>query len=210
MIQAVARVSLLACLLFFSLQAHFLKNDYLITPKAANVIEYISKELTDKTAIHEYAIATTDRLKEGTSLYDYIGTYEGNLSKPYAILIFAPNAVIKNGIDAKGRVGVLVSSKDMKSIYNSRKVLDNFGEFIGSKDSNSLQSKYDVAMVQAFAELADELAASKKVILKSTPKAKSHWVISLVTWLVRLGVVILIWIYFAIPIYRRIRYGKQK
>lgn len=209
MTQAVARVTLLVCLLSLSVSAHFLKNNYLITPKATVVLDQISDELTEKTGISAYAIATTEKLKEGSSLYSYVTAYESNASKPYVILVFAPNAVIKSSISQTGRLGLIPSSESLKRAYDHTKVLHYFNAFIGSKDSNSLQSKYDVAMLQAYSELADELAASKGVTLTHTLKDSSSWIITLFAWVVRIGAVLLIWIYFGRPLYRRIRYGKQ-
>ena len=209
MTKAIARVPLLAWLLSLSVSAHFLVNDYLITPKASAVLEKMSQELTEKTGITAYAIATTQKLKEGTNLYTYVKQYESNTSKPFVIMIFAPNAVIKSSISQTGRLGLIPSSESLKRAYDHREVLQYFNAFIGSKDSNSLQSKYDVAMLQAYSELADELAAYKGVILESTFKDSSSWIVTLFAWVVRIGAIILFWIYFGRPLYRRMRYGKQ-
>ncbi len=209
MTKAVARATLLACWLSLSVSAHFLKNDYLITPKAALVLDKISDELTEKTGITAYAIATTEKLKEGTNLYAYVKQFESNVSKPYVVLIFAPNAIIKQGMSQTGRLGLIPSSKALKQAYRPDKVLQYFHAFIGSKDSNSLQSKYDVAMLQAYSELADELAEDKGVSLTSTFKDNNSWIVLFFAWIVRIGAVILLWIYFGRPLYRRIRYGKQ-
>jgi len=210
MTKAIARVTLLAWLLSLSVSAHFLLNEYLITPKAAAVLEKISNELTKKTGITAYAIATTEKLKEGTNLYEYVKQYESHASKPYVIMIFAPNAVIKSGISQTGRLGLIPSSKALKQGYDHNKVLQYFNAFIGSKDSNSLQSKYDVAMLQAYSELADELAAYRHVELESTFKDSSGWIVTFFTWIVRIGAVLLFWIYFGRPLYRRMRYGRQQ
>ena len=209
MTKALARVTLLAWLLSLSVSAHFLVNDYLITPKASLVLEKMSQELTKKTGMTAYAIATTQKLQEGTNLYEYVKQYESNLSKPFVIMIFAPNAVIKNSISQTGRLGLIPSSESLKGAYNHREVLHYFNAFIGSKDSNSLQSKYDVAMLQAYSELADELAADKGVTLESTFKDNNSWIVTLFTWIVRIGAILLFWIYFGRPLYRRMRYGKQ-
>ena len=209
MIQAIARVSLLAWLLSLSVSAHFLKNDYLITPKATAVLDQMSDELTEKTGWTAYAIATTQKLKEGANLYEYIKQFESNTSKPNVILIFAPNAIIKTGMSQTGRLGLIPSSAALKEAYVPSDVLEYFHAFIGSKDSNSLQSKYDVAMLQAYSELADELAAYKGIKLERTFEDGSNWIISLFAWIVRIGAVLLVWIYFGRPFYRRIKYGKQ-
>jgi len=210
MTKAIARVTLLAWLLSLSVSAHFLSNEYLITPKVAVVLDKMSNELTEKTGITAYAIATTQKLKEGTNLYEYVKQYESNASKPYVIMIFAPNAVIKSSISQTGRLGLIPSSEVLKQAYDRTKVLQYFNAFIGSKDSNSLQSKYDVAMLQAYSELADELAAYKGVTLENTFKDSSSWIVTFFAWIVRIGAVLLFWIYFGRPLYRRMRYGKQQ
>jgi len=209
MIKALARVTLLACLLSLSTSAHFLLNEYLISPKAAIVLEKMSSELTQKTGITAYVVATTEKLKEGASLYEYMKQYESNISKPYVMMIFAPNAVIKNSMSQTGRLGLIPSSETLSKGYDHSSVLQYFNAFIGSKDSNSLQSKYDVAMLEAYSELADELAAYKGVVLESTFKDKSSWIVTVFAWIVRIGAVLLFWVYFGRPLYRRMRYGKQ-
>jgi len=209
MTKAVARATLLVCLLSLSISAHFLKNDYLITPKATAVLDRISDELTEKTGITAYAVATTEKLREGLNLYRYMQQFESNASKPYVMMIFAPNAIIKKGMSQTGRLGLIPSDPALKKVYNSGDVLQYFHAFIGSKDSNSLQSKYDVAMLQAYSELADELAASRDVVLKKTFKDESSWIVTFFAWIVRIGAVLLFWIYFGRPLYRRIRFGKQ-
>jgi hypothetical protein len=209
MIQAIARVSLLACLLSFSVPAKFLVNDYLITPKAEVVLDQMSDELQKKTGLSAYVIATTAKLKQGANLYEFVKQYEGNASEPYVFLVFAPNAIITQGASQTGRLGLIPSSKRLEKHYDKGKVLSYFNEFIGSDDSNSLQSKYDVAVLHAYSELADELAASKEVILEKTLKDNYGWITQIFLWIVRVGTVILFWIYFVRPLYMRIRYGKQ-
>ncbi len=82
--------------------------------------------------------------------------------------------------------------------------LDYAIKIIEVPDKNSLQSKYDVGIVQAYSELADEVASKKGVILKSTIKNESSWLITLITWLVYLGTVLVFWVYFFRPIFRRL------
>jgi len=209
MIQAVARATLLACLLSLSVSAHFLVNDYLITPKAVAVLEKISDELKEKTGISAYVIATTEKLPQGSNLYQFAERYESNVSKPFVILIFAPNAIITKQASQTGRLGLIPSEQSLGSWYDKGKVLGYFNAFIGSNDSNSLQSKYDVAVLHAYSELADELAAHQGKVLESTFKEEYGWITRSLLWIVRIGTVILFWIYFGRPIYRRIRYGKE-
>ena len=196
-----ARVTLLALLLTFSLSANYLINDHLISPKAGDVIETIGSELQNKTGIHAYVIASNDQLAKQANLYEYVKKYSSKLSKPWVALVFLPN---------NKRLGLLVSDPGMKSWYDPGEVKKYAIDILKSADSNTQQSKYDVAMVQAYSELADELAAHKGVRLKHTIKNEGQWFIKIITWMVYLGAVLVFWVYFGRPIYMRIRYGKRK
>jgi hypothetical protein len=194
-----ARVTLLALLLTFSLSANYLINDHLISPKAGEVIERIGSELEEKTGLHGYVIASNDRLEKRANLYEYVKKYHKHLREPWVAILFLPN---------NKRLGILASDPAMKSWYDPGEVKKYAIDILGSADSNSQQSKYDVAMVQAYSELADELAAHKGVQLERTIRNESQWLIRGITWLVYLGAILVFWVYFGRPIYMRIRHGK--
>ncbi len=199
MIKHAMRAFVLACALPLFLSANFLINDQIISPKAAAQIETMGNELAQKTGIHAYVIATTHTVSRTTNLYQYLKRYADKLSTPYAVLFFAPNSQ---------RIGLLSSSDTIKKMLDSSEVKHYAIDIISTQDSNSLQSKYDVGIVQAYSEMADEIATAKGVKMTTTIHDKYHWIITLVRWVVLLGALIIIWIYFGHPIYRRIRYGK--
>jgi len=194
-----ARASLLALLLSFPLFAKYLINDHLISPKAAEVIEKIGMELERKTGVHAYVVASNDRLPKRANLYEYIRKYEKDLSDPWAVLLFLPN---------NQRLGILVSEEAMKGWYDPAEVKKYAIDILSSADSNSRQSKYDVAMVQAYSELADEIAAHKGVTLEQSIKNEGQWFIKVITWMVYLGAILVFWVYFGRPFFMRIRHGK--
>ena len=192
---AKVRVALLLLFLYFlPLNANYLFNDYLISPKAADVIEKIGNELYSKTKIKAYVIATHDKIERGVSIYEYIKKYENSLSKPYVAIIFAPNSK---------RIHVIASNKVLLQQLNKEKILDFAINIIASKDKNSLQSKYDLGIVQAYSELADEIAKTKGIILKNTIKESGRWVIKLLNFFVIGGALIIFWIYFIVPIIKK-------
>jgi len=154
-----------------------------------------------KTGIHAYVITTTDKIERTANLYEYIKRYESKLARPYAVLFFAPNS---------HRIGILASDDAIKKMYDPKEVKYYAIEIISAKDSNSLQSRYDVGLVQSYSELADEIAASKNTTLERTIKDKGNWVVTLISWVVLLGSLIVVWVYFGHPFYRRIRYGRQQ
>jgi hypothetical protein len=196
-----ARATLLALLLSLSLSANHLINDHLISPKAGDVIERIGSELQSKTGIHAYVIASNDRLEKRANLYDYVKKYQEKMTAPWVAILFLPN---------NKRLGILVSDPAMKGWYDAGEVKKYAIDILGSADSNTPQSRYDVAMVQAFSELADELASHIGVTLEGTIKNESQWLIYGSTWLVYLGAILVFWVYFGRPIYMRIRHGKRQ
>jgi hypothetical protein len=200
MIKTAMRAFMLACSLPLILSANFLINDYIVSPKAGKLIETMGNELTQKTGINAYVVTTTDKIEHTTNLYEYIKRYESKLNKPYAVLFFAPNS---------HRIGVLGSSDEIKKMYKPDEIKYYAVEILSSEDSNSAQSKYDLGIVQAYSELADELASAKDVKLTTTIENKTGWIITLIRWIVILGALIVLWVYFGHPFYKRIINGKQ-
>ena len=180
--------------LFNLLNANFLFNDHLVSPKAADYIEKMGSELSSKTAVNAYLITTNDKIERGVSVYDYLKRYKESLSEPFVGIVFAPNSK---------RIHIVASDKKLLESIDKGKVLDYAIKVIASKDSNSLQSKYDVGLVQAYSELADEIANSKGKELESTIKGGGGWVLKIVNTLIIVGSLIVIWIYFIAPIFRR-------
>ena len=183
------------------LNAKFLFNDHLVSPKASDYIEKMGTELSSKTDINAYLITTNDKIKRGVSVYDYIKRYKESLSKPYVGIVFAPNSM---------RIHIVASDKKLLESIDKGKVLDFAIKVIASKDSNSKQSKFDVGLVQSYSELADEVANSKGIKLESTIKSGGGWVLKIVNTLIIIGSLIVIWIYFIAPIFRKRGNNEQK
>ncbi len=192
--KAQARFFLLMLLLSLFLNAKFLFNDHLISPKAAEVIEKIGRELYLKTGVNAYLITSNDTLKRGQSVNKFLKRYESNLSKPYVAIVFLPNSK---------RMHVVASNKELLSVLDKDTILDYAIKVIASKDSNSLQSKFDVGLVQAYSEMADEVAAAKGVKLDSTIKDSGRWFINLLNVIILIGSLIVIWIFFVSPIFKK-------
>jgi len=181
---------LLALLLLIgNLYANFLINDHLISPRASDYIEKMATELKAKTGINGYVIATHDKINRGESVYSYINKYS-NLKKPFVAIVFAPNSK---------RIHIVANPKDLLKSLDKDKILDYAIKIIASKDSNPLQAKYDVGLVQSFSELADEVAKIKGVKLDSTIKNKGSWVLTIINSLIIIGSILVIWIFFIRP-----------
>lgn len=189
-----ARLALLVLLLLNTLQAKFLFNDHIISPKAAEQIEKMGSELEQKSKVYAYVVATNQQLKRGVNVYDFVKRYQSSMSKPYVAIVFAPNSK---------RLHLISSDKELKSKLNEGTILDFAIKVIAGIDKNSLQSKYDLGVVQAYSELCDEVAKSKNIVLQSTIKSGGRWVLYIVNTLIIIGSLIVIWVYFIAPIFRK-------
>ena len=201
--------ALLALLLPLLLNAsHFIQND-LINTKASKIIEDIGDELSSKTGINAYVIATNEHFPEGFNLVAYSKKFESNMSKPYVILIFAPNALITAKSEEKGRVGLITSSVELKSLYDSGDVKDATIDVVAAKDKNSKQDKYNIGVVQGYSEWADQIADAKGVEMTKTIRNETRTIIFVLQVLVIFGSMLVLWIFLIRPIYMRIKHAKK-
>ncbi len=204
-----AGLALLAlCLpLLLNAQSHFLRND-LLNKAASEYVDRMGDELLAKTGIHLYVITTNEHFPERYNLVAYSKRYEANASKPYVMFIFAPFALITKKSQKRGRVALIPSSEDVRSMYDKSNVLDATIDVIASVDKNKVEDKHAIGVVQGVSEIADEIAAAKGVKLDSTIKETRQglWVVQAIVFL---GAALVMWMFMFKPLYRRIRYGKE-
>jgi hypothetical protein len=206
--QARVGISLLAVLLPLLLNAsYFIKND-LIVPKAATKIEEIGYELSSKTGINAYVVATNAHYPEGINLVAHSKKYESNISKPYVLLIFAPNALITAKSKETGRVAIIPSSKELASLYDKDSVIDATIDVVAARDKNSNKDKFNIGVVQGYSELADQIADAKGIEMTKTIPNETRTIIGVLKYLVILGTILVLWILVIRPIVMRIKHGK--
>ena len=209
MFKVQVRFALLALLLPLLLNAtHILKDD-ILKPEASKLIEQMADELLSKTAINGYVVATNENFPEKFNLVAYSKKYEANLSKPYVMLIFAPNAVITAKSRTKGRVALIPSSKELALLYDKSDVMDATIDVIAAKDKNSIEDKYNIGVVQGFSELADQIADSKNVEMTTTLPNETRYIITVLKVIVIIGALLVFWMFIFRPIFMRIKNGKQ-
>ena len=190
---------------FVSAQSFFLRND-LLNPKASQVVNDIGEELLQKTGVFAYVIATNEHFPEGFDLVRYTQErYGKKLTKPYVVLIFAPFATIKEGISARGRFGLVPSSPQIKAMYDHDEVRDAAVGIVSFKDSNRLEDKVAIGVVQGYSVLADNIAAHKGVKLsKAIPDDTGPFL-----WFLRIliysGSLVVLWYFVIKPTIRKWR-----
>jgi len=210
MFKVKVRFALLALLLPFLLHAtHILKND-LLKPYASKLIEQMGDELFSKVGINGYVVATNENFPEKFNLVEYSKKYEVNMSKPYVMLIFAPNALITKESEQKGRVALLPSNQDLVNLYSKSDVLDATIDVVAVNDKNSKEDKFNIGIVQGFSELADQIAQSKNIELSTTLPNETRTLIGYLKILVYIGALFVLWIFMLRPIVMRIKNGKKE
>jgi len=209
MFKVQVRFALLALLLPLLLSAtHILKDD-ILKPEAAKLIETMADELSSKTGINAYVAATNESFPERFNLVVYSKKYEANVSKPYVILIFAPNAVITAESGEKGRVALIPSRKELVKLYDKSDVMDATIDVVAARDKNTKEDKFNIGIVQGFSELADQIAASKNIEMTTTIPNETRYIIKGLQVIVIIGALLVFWMFFFRPIYMRIKNGKE-
>jgi len=202
-----ARFALLALSLPLLLNATTLLKNDILNDAASKYIERMGKELVEKTGVHGYVVATNEAFPERFNLVAYSKKYEEEVSKPYVMLIFAPNALITQKSQKRGRVGIIPSSSEIASMIDRSDVMDATIDVIASVDKNKIEDKHAIGVVQGFSELADQVAEAKGVKLDSTIKETRQgiWVVQVI---VLLGAALVLWMFIFKPLWRKVRDGK--
>ncbi len=178
---------------------NILKDDF-ITYKAGILINDISKESKDKLDINIYTISSNEMLKPRSNLFEYLKSYENNMSKPYVAVIFIPRAK---------RVGLIASSPKLAKMYNSGEVKSAMIGVVASIDKNSLEDKYNIALVQGVSELADQIAKFKCIKMEKTIPNDTKDLISIFQYIVYAGSLVVLWIFLVQPFIIRRKRGES-
>lgn len=209
MFKAKVRATLLALALPLLLNAtHILKDD-ILKLEASKRINEIGDELFSKTGINAYVIATNEHFPVGFNLVEYSKKYEGRMSKPYVLFIFAPWASITEDIEMKGRIGLIPSSDELRSLYDYNDVRDAAVDVVSMKDKNSDEDKHNIGVMQAFSELAEGIAKSKGVELTKTIPNETRYMVWGLSVFVYIGSLLVLWMFVLRPLYMRIKNGKK-
>ncbi len=209
MFKAKVRATLLALVLPLLLNASHILKDDILKIEAAQLINEMGDELFSKTGINGYVIATNEHFPAGFNLVEYSKKYEAQMSKPYVLFIFAPQARITDKIETKGRVGLIPSSDTLRGLYDYDDVRDAAVNIVSSKDSNSDEDKHNIGVLQAFSELAEGIARSKGVELTKTIPNETRYMVWGLSILIYIGSLLVLWIFAIRPLYMRIKHGKK-
>lgn len=192
----------LALLAFCShslLASNILKDDF-ISLQAKPILTDMIVEAKDKLNVNIYVVSSNEKLESKANLFDYVKQYESNLSKPYAILVFIPRSQ---------RVGLIPSSQELTKQYDASDVKAALIDVVASADQNKLEDKYNIGIVQAVSELADQIGNYKGIKMTKTIPNDTKDLILIFQYIVYMGTAIIFWIFMFRPLLRRIRNGKS-
>ena len=195
--------------LFLNASTFVLKDDTL-KPEAIELIDKIGNELLNKTNIHAYVLTTNEAFPIGFNLVQHVKKYESKMTIPYVLYIFAPNALITEKSEITGRVGIIPSSDDVTKLYDYANVRDAGLNVITVKDKNTKEDKENIGVVQAYSELADNIADTKDVEMEHTIPNDTRTLISILRIIVLIGLVFVTWIYLIRPIVMKKKYNEEK
>ena len=193
--------------LFLHATTHTLRND-LLKLEAVQLIDDMGDELKEKTGVNAYAIATNEHFPERFNLVAYSQTYEAKLSKPYVLFIFAPYATITKHSEVRGRVGIIPSSPTVKEMYNYDDVRDAAIDIVAMKDGNTDEDKFNVGVLQAYSELADEIAEAKGIKLTKTIPNEVAPILNVLRVLIYIGTLAVLWIFMLRPLWMKLKRKK--
>ena len=182
----------LTLLILFSLTLHakFLyKDDVVHNDKFAAEIEQVGQELYDKTGVSLYLVMVRD-LEQNQSTADFEQSLSGELKAPFVLLTFVE---LRKEVEIFARPLSLYKDFDKKQVLspnatfadalvtavmfgrswdNYKEMLSNYGGTIlpvlGEKTKGAdTVKKYSVAMYNGYADVSEQIAASRGVKLSS-------------------------------------------
>ncbi len=181
----------------------FVLKDDTLKPQAIELIDKMGNELRSKTKINAYVLTTNEAFPLRFNLVQYAKKYEDKMNKPYVLYIFAPKARITEKSEITGRVGIIPSSDEIKKLYNYADIRDAGLDVITVKDKNSIEDKQNIGVVQAYSELADNIADAKNIELTTTFPNDTRTVVSVLKVIVLIGLLLVTWVYLIRPIVMR-------
>lgn len=174
-------------------------NDLGIDRSAAQMVDTMGEELLEKTGIHALVYVTEKELARGESAYDVIEKYKDE-EKQQIFLFIAPNSQ---------RIHILTFDKDLETLIDKDDILSYAIGVVVSKDKNSMIDKLNIAIVQSYSELADQVAKAKDVTLETTIENTTQNTINILRIIVWTGSIVLFYAMFVNPYLKR-REKKKK
>jgi hypothetical protein len=179
---------------------YVLKNELGLNDGAIAQIKRIGDELKETTNVEAYVYATNADLERGQSAHPFIEQYY-DAQKEQIFLFLAPNSM---------RIHVLTQNDLLNNGVNKNEITSYAIGVISSKDKNSIVDKYNVAVVQAYSEMADQVADLKGVELVNTLPNSTTNTVDFLRWIVYIGSIFVLYGLFIKPYMKKRELRKSK
>lgn len=149
----------------------FIKNENIIDKRAVEKIEIIGKELKDKTGITTHIVAI--KSLNNTPLVVYEENLTKNFKPPYILLSISQQ---DHQVDIK-------ASKDTLDKFDRDGILSPYpwdGTILPILASKKGNDKYSAAILNGYADIADQVASSYNIELKSSIGSSNKVVIGII------------------------------
>lgn len=131
-------------------------NEGIVSQAAQQKIDLITTELKSKTSVSIYMHAKKDL--NGTTIIQYENSVASKLSGSYVLITLATS---EKKVD-------IIMSNDLKDKINKNTILNEFIiPIISAQDKNSDESRYSAGLLNGIAEVAEQIAKSKNIILEN-------------------------------------------
>ncbi|OCR96482.1 TPM domain-containing protein [Campylobacter fetus] len=183
----------LAALCSFGLNAATIDNAGVLSEPIKSKLNEMGAELKETTGV-TLDLITFSNLN-GESIDEAIKPFKSSLKPPYVILVLVP----KEAGAKTGKVDIYTSN-DANSLFDKEAVLSPYpesGSILPILVSNKGKDIYNAAMLNGYADIADRIANSKGVALKSSIGNSNRDTINIFRYLIY-GSIILVIVVFAI------------
>lgn len=188
-------VAMLFLFLIFSLNLFassvVLQNENIIGVRAVNKIEAIAFELQQKTGIHSYIVALNSLAQKPLVVYEE--EFKAKMKEPYVLLALSKN---DHQVD-------IIASKELYKRFDKEQILSPYpwsGTIIPLLTVKKGDDRYSAAMLNGYADIAEQIADSYNIELKNSIGSANKNVLGIIRVIFYLSIILvfLVWLYWRI------------
>lgn len=178
----------IAALLNMCVYGAVIDNANIISEAVEIKLNSIGKELKSKTGV-SLDLLTAENIK-GINLKDIASSHIKTLQAPYVVL-----AIIPKDFSSKAGQLDIFASNDALALFDKEAVLSPFpqtGSIIPLLTQNKGKDIYNSSMLNGYADIADQIAASKNIILENSIGSQNRDTINIFRYLIYGSIILVI------------------
>lgn len=178
----------IAALLNICAYGAVIDNANIISEAVEIKLNSIGKELKSKTGV-SLDLLTAENIK-GINLKDIASSHIKTLQAPYVVL-----AIIPKDFSSKAGQLDIFASNDALALFDKEAVLSPFpqtGSIIPLLTQNKGKDIYNSSMLNGYADIADQIATSKNIILENSIGSQNRDTINIFRYLIYGSIILVI------------------